>query len=68
MEKQTPTTKEEARAYAQEWQQWAGEQNLSYGELLEWQDEFTELAHLFDLEEEFKENGIIWLTYSIGYG
>jgi hypothetical protein len=59
MEKQTPTTQDEARQYAIEWQQWISEESLSYGELLEWQVIFEELAERFDLTEEFQENGII---------
>lgn len=59
MEKQTPTTPEEARQYAIDWQNWQVDQNLSYGELAEWQAIFTELGEKFDLTEEFKENGII---------
>jgi len=59
MQKQTPTTQDEARSYAIEWQQWASTQNLSYGELAEWGQIFIELAHKFDLGKEFKENGII---------
>lgn len=59
MEKRHITTQDEARDYAIEWQQWSSDQNLSYGELGEWYDIFQELATRFDLEEEFKENGII---------
>lgn len=59
MEKVTPATQEEARAHAIEWQQWASEQNLSYGELAEWQSHFEQLAEEFDLHEEFIENGIL---------
>lgn len=53
------TTQEEARRYAIEWQAWQAEQSLSYGELIEWQDYFIQLANRFDLTDEFKENGII---------
>ncbi len=59
MEKREVKTAEEAREYAIEWQQWVSEQNLSYGELHEWQGIFTELAEKFGLTEEFQENGII---------
>jgi hypothetical protein len=52
-------TAEEARDYAIDWQAWMSNQNLSYGEIAEWQMIFRELAERFDLEEEFKENGII---------
>lgn len=53
------TSAEEAREHAIEWQHWAGEQNLSYGELAEWQAHFEKLANRFGLMEEFKENGIL---------
>jgi len=59
MEKITINTAEEARQYAIDWQNWASDQNLSYGELAEWQGYFAELADRFDLKEEFEENGII---------
>lgn len=52
-------TAEEAQQLAIDWQQWAGEQSLSYGELSEWQGFFETLAKKFDLTDEFKENGII---------
>jgi len=58
-EKREVTTQDEARQYAIEWQHWAGEQSLSYGELAEWGAIFEELAERFDLVEEFKENCII---------
>jgi len=53
------TTRGEARRYAQEWQAWASEQDLSFGELAEWQAYFLKVAEKFNLTEEFKENGII---------
>lgn len=53
------TTRDEARQYAIDWQNWTSEHNLSYSELAEWQGIFTELATRFDLGEEFRENGII---------
>jgi len=59
MNKENPTTKEEARQYAIDWQNWQSEQNLSYGELEEWNQFFVNLADKFDLVDEFKENGII---------
>lgn len=59
-------TKEEARQYAIEWQQWASEQNepgkkptLYTTDLVEWAGIFTALAKKFHLVREFKENGII---------
>ena len=52
-------TVNDARRYAIEWQSWASEQDLSYGELLEWQDYFTKLTEKWpELLDEFKENGI----------
>lgn len=59
MEKREIKTQEEARAYAQEWQNWVSEQDLSWEEIAEWEKEMTEVAQTFDLVEEFKENGII---------
>ena len=59
MKKKTIKTKEEARQYAIEWQQWVSEQSLSYEELYSWQIHLKTLAIKFDLVEEFKENGII---------
>jgi len=56
--KQIKTTAE-ATSYAIDWQNWASNQNLSYAELAEWQEVFTKLAIKFDLQDEFKENGII---------
>jgi len=52
-------TRDEARQYAIEWQQWASEQGLSYGELAEWRAILAELAERFDLTDGFRENGII---------
>lgn len=52
-------TKEEARQYAIEWQQWASDNNLSYSELESWGNYFRKLAEKFSLVREFKENGII---------
>ena len=66
MEKINITTKEQARDYAIEWQQWASEQNeigkeptLYTSDLVEWADYFTKLGKKFGLIKEFKENGII---------
>ena len=59
MEKIVIQTRDEARQYAIDWQAWTSEQNLSYGELAEWQVYFSNLAERFDLLEEFEENGII---------
>jgi hypothetical protein len=59
MQKINITTKEQARDYAIEWQQWAGDIDLSYMEIVEWSIFFEDLAQRFGLIEEFKENGII---------
>jgi len=53
------TTKDEARQYAIDWQNWVAETgSISYGELAEWGAKFTLLGREFDLLEEFEENGI----------
>ena len=52
-------SKEEARAEAIKYQNWASEESLSYSELAEYSDYFKTLAKKFNLTEEFKENGII---------
>ena len=52
-------TPEDARQYAIDYQVWASEQSLSYGELEGWCARFRELADRFHLTEEFEENGII---------
>jgi len=59
MKKRQINNAEEARQYAIDWQSWMSKQNLSYGELAEWQSYFQELAEKYDLEEEFNINGII---------
>lgn len=60
MQKQTPKTKEEARQYAIDWQNWVSKkQKIHYSELAEWNNIFWKLAHKFHLVREFKENGII---------
>ncbi|HTE48961.1 MAG TPA: hypothetical protein VK675_03585, partial [Candidatus Paceibacterota bacterium] len=59
MKLQEINTKDEARQYAIDWQKWASEQSLSYGELADWQGIFTKLADKFDLRAEFEENAII---------
>ena len=58
MKKQTPKTKEEARQYAIEWQQWQSRHELSQYEVNEWYIIFEDLANEFGLYDEFKENGI----------
>lgn len=55
----TVSTAEGAQALAIDWQAWASEQSLSYGELAEWTTFFEELGKKFNLTDEFKENGIL---------
>jgi len=52
-------TQEEARQYAIDWEIWASERSLSYGELLDWGIIFEKLGNKFNLTDEFRENGII---------
>lgn len=59
MKKRDIMVQDAVRQYAIDWQNWQSEQSMSYGEMLEWQRLFERLAKKFDLEEEFKENGII---------
>ena len=56
-----PINVDEAREQAIDWQDWQSKQSLSYEELLNWQEHFVSVAKDYDLVEEFKENGIIWL-------
>jgi len=53
------TTKEDARQFAIDYQNWQSTQSLSYSELCDWNEELHGLALRFDLTEEFKENAII---------
>lgn len=55
----TVSTADGARELAIDWQNWASEQSLSYGELADWQGLFIELGKKFNLTDEFEENGII---------
>ena len=59
MEDKEIKTKEEARAYAVEYQSWASDQNLSWNEVIDWGNRFYRLGRKFGLTKEFKENGII---------
>lgn len=52
-------TKDEAQTMAIDYQMWVSEKNLSYGELLEYQNYFEKVGKKFKLTKEFKENGII---------
>jgi hypothetical protein len=52
-------TKEQARQYGIDFQKWASEKSLSYGEVSHFQNKLFTLAKKFHLVKEFKENGII---------
>ena len=52
-------TADEATEHAKDFQNWASEQSLSLGELIDWQDYFEAIAKKFDLIDEFKENGVL---------
>lgn len=52
-------TKDEARTMAIDYQMWASEKNLSYGEVSNYQNYFEQLGKKFRLTKEFKENAII---------
>ena len=51
--------KEAARESAIDWQIWASEQSLSYGELADFHAHFENLGKRYGLTREFRENGII---------
>lgn len=48
-----------AREQAIDWQYWAAEQNLSYGELADYQSHFEQIGRRYGLLGEFRENAII---------
>jgi hypothetical protein len=52
-------TKEQARQYGIDFQKWASKKDLSYGELIHFQNKLYILAKKHGLVREFKENGII---------
>lgn len=59
MEQEAIETAQEARDKAIEWQHWASEQAMSWGEVAGWSLYFTALKQQFpELAEEFEENGI----------
>lgn len=59
MKKIAVISREEAREQAIDWQQWQATQNLSYDEILKWQEYFESIAEEYNLTKEFSENGII---------
>jgi hypothetical protein len=52
-------TADQARQIAIYWQHWQADERLTLGELSDWNEYFTEVAHKFGLVEEFEENGVI---------
>lgn len=55
----TIRTGAQAEQLAIDWQSWQSEQNLSFDDLIGWQELFEKLGKTFNLTEEFQENGII---------
>lgn len=51
------------RNFAIDWQDWASNHSMSYGELLVWQEAIKQMAEIADetgeLYRELKENGVI---------
>ena len=50
------------RNFAIDWQDWASQQNLSYGELAEWTGAIEKLVNATgddELLQELKENGVL---------
>lgn len=54
-----PTSKADARQQAIDWQHWMSNQNLSMGEMIEYQNHFEKAGKKYGLLREFRENGII---------
>lgn len=52
-------TKEQARQYGIDYQNWASNKDLSYGEVIHFHNKLSKIAEKFDLVEEFRENGVI---------
>lgn len=50
---------DEARNIAIDWSNKNGDEPMSWADTVEWMDYFDELAHKFNLTDEFKENGLI---------
>ena len=50
---------EQARDLAIEWQSWQAGHDLSYGEVVYYQNYFEALATRFNLTHEFLENGVL---------
>ena len=55
-----PTTAAEAEDQAITWSHWMNDQDLSMGEMIDWQSYFEGLAERFpELADEFRENAVI---------
>jgi len=52
-------TKKQARKYAIDFQNWSSQKNLSYAEVLVFQNKLQKIGKKFHLIKEFKENGLI---------
>jgi hypothetical protein len=52
-------TKEQARQYGIDYQNWASNKDLSYGEVIHFHNKLYAMAKKFGLVREFKENAII---------
>lgn len=52
-------SRDEARNYAIDWQEWVSKQSMTYGDMCFWYKKFIALGKTFKLTREFKENGII---------
>lgn len=50
--------KENVRNEAIDWQIWAAENPMSWGELFAWEQHFEKLGKRYGLLKEFRENGI----------
>lgn len=53
------TSEGQAADLAIEYQDWASEQDLSYGEVVFYTNYFEDVAKKFNLTDEFRENGIL---------
>lgn len=53
------TTADQAREVGIDYQTYAAEASLSYGELVYYTNMLEDLAKRFDLLDEFRENGVI---------
>ena len=59
LENRVINTADDARELAKDWQTIQSEVPISYSELADWQEYFTDLATTWGLTSEFEENGII---------